>query len=82
MIHNTTHDMYLPDRRAPKRTSRRKLEPGMIGADRLGSTEQRELWMRQRQAALRQRDESARARRFRYLSETGKTEELHKEFDV
>ncbi len=49
--HNTGHDMYLPDRRA-KRTKEPRAVAGEIIPDPYGTQEQREAWMRQRQATM------------------------------
>lgn len=63
--HAGTHDMYLPDKRAKKKIGPAKLpqyvkkqiskalEPRAIIPDPKGSREQKELWMRERQALKR-----------------------------
>ena len=58
-LHDTGHDMYLPNRRAPKTTQ--PLYPARaITPRRDGTQAEKEAWMRQKQAAGPIRPRSAR----------------------
>jgi hypothetical protein len=57
--HDTTHDMYLPARRA-KQTTRPLYPAPAVTPDKGGSKAEREAWMRRKQAAGRERSRGAR----------------------
>lgn len=50
-LHDLTHDMYLPDKRALRLRKPLHLAAGEVMPDRNGSHAEKEAWMRQQQAA-------------------------------